>query len=141
MRTRSLLLAILSFLYWAVRRLLELLVLFARDERAKEVEILVLRHELQVLRRQVACPRLQASDRAVLAALSQVLPRARRRSFLVQPATLLRWHQEAGRGRSLRILNVVDESTGRLGCRVDRSIGAADVVTPSAFAASCRGPK
>ncbi len=99
MRTRSLLLAILSFLYWAVRRVLELLVLFGRDERAKEVEILVLRHELQVLRRQVACPRLQAADRAVLAALSQVLPRARRRSFLVQPATLLRWHRELVRRR------------------------------------------
>jgi hypothetical protein len=51
MRSRSLLLSILSFLYWAVRRLLELLILFGRDERAKEVEILVLRHELQVLRR------------------------------------------------------------------------------------------
>jgi putative transposase len=99
MGTRSLLLAILSFLYWAVRRLLELLVLLGRDEREKEVEILVLRHELQVLRRQVACPRLQAADRAVLAALSQVLPRARQRSFLVQPATLLRWHCELVRRR------------------------------------------
>jgi hypothetical protein len=67
---------ILSFLYWAVRRVLELLVLFGRDERAKEVEILVLRHELQVLRRQVACPRLQAADCAVLAACgSQKLAR------------------------------------------------------------------
>jgi hypothetical protein len=43
MRSRSLLLSILFFLYWAVRRLLELLVLLGRDERAKEVEILVLR--------------------------------------------------------------------------------------------------
>jgi putative transposase len=99
MRSRSLLLSILAFLYWAVRRLLELLVLIGRDERAKEVEILVLRHELQVLRRQVACPRLQAADRVLLAALSQVLPRVRRRSFLVQPATLLRWHRELVRRR------------------------------------------
>jgi putative transposase len=99
MRTRSLLLVVLSFLYWAVRRLFELLVLFGRDERAKEVEILVLRHELQVLRRQVVCPRPQAADRAVLAALFQVLPRARRRLFLVQPATLLRWHRELIRRR------------------------------------------
>jgi putative transposase len=98
-RTRPLLLAILSFLYWALRRLLELLVLCGRGERAKEVEILVLRHELQVLRRQVARPRLEAADRAVLAALSQVLPRACRRSFLVQPATLLRWHRELVRRR------------------------------------------
>src|SRR6266540_3011103 len=80
MRTRPLLLAILSFLYWAVRRLLELLVLRGRSERAKEVEILVLRHELHVLRRQVARPRLRTADRVMLAALSQVLPQTRRRS-------------------------------------------------------------
>jgi putative transposase len=99
MRTRLLLLAILSFVYWAVRRLLELLVLCGRGERVKEVEILVLRHELYVLRRQVARPRLGTADRAVLAALSSALPRARRRSFLVEPATLLRWHRELVRRR------------------------------------------
>src|SRR6266511_4498381 len=99
MRTRPLLLAILSFLYWAVRRLLELLVLRGRSERAKEVEILVLRHELHVLRRQVARPRLRTADRVMLAALSQVLPQTRRRSLLVQPATLLRWHRELVRRR------------------------------------------
>jgi transposase len=90
---------ILLFLYWSVRRLFELLVLCSRDQRAKEIELLVLRHELQVLKRQVARPRLRAADRAVLAALCQVLPRARRRSFLVQPATLLRWHRELVRRR------------------------------------------
>src|SRR5216110_259498 len=99
MRSRSLLLVILSFLYWAVRRLLELLILFGRDEQAKEVEILVLRHELQVLRRQVARPRPRAADRALLAALSRVLPRERRRELLVQPATLLRWHRDLVRRR------------------------------------------
>ena len=76
MRTRRLLLEGLSFAYWVVRRLFELLVLFGRSERAKEVEILVLRHELQVLRRQVGRPRLRSADRALLAALSQVLPQA-----------------------------------------------------------------
>src|ERR671930_1323256 len=99
MRNRRLLVAILSFAYWALRRLFELLILFGRSERAKEVEILVLRHELQVLRRQVGRPRLRSSDRVLLAALSQVLPRARRRSFLVEPATLLRWHREVVRRR------------------------------------------
>ncbi len=99
MRTRRLLLEGLFFAYWVVRRLLELLVLFGRSERAKEVEILVLRHELQVLRRQVGRPRLRSADRALLAALSQVLPQARRRSFLVQPATLLRWHRALVRRR------------------------------------------
>jgi hypothetical protein len=98
-RTRSLLVTLLAFLYWALRRLLELLVLMARSDRAKEVEILVLRHELQVLRRQVRRPCVRASDRALLAALSRVLPRQRRRSFLVQPATLLRWHRELVRRR------------------------------------------
>jgi hypothetical protein len=87
------------FWYWALRRLLELLVLLTRSDRTKEVEILVLRHELQVLRRQVARARVRACDRAVLAALSQVLARERRRSFLVQPASLLRWHRELVRRR------------------------------------------
>jgi putative transposase len=99
MRIRDLLLAILSFLYWALRRLLELVVLCGRGERAKEVEILLLRHEVQVLRRQVARPRFGSADRAMLAALGSVLPSARRRSLLVEPATLLRWHRELVRRR------------------------------------------
>jgi putative transposase len=98
MRTRRLLLEGLFFAYWVVRRLLELLILLSRSERAKEVEILVLRHELQVLRRQVGRPRLRSDDRVLLAALSQLLPR-KRRSFLVQPATLLRWHRDLVRRR------------------------------------------
>src|SRR6266498_1285763 len=104
MRTRRLLEG-LSFTYWVVRRLFELLVLFGRSERAKELEILVLRHELQVLRhelqvlrRQVGRPRLRSADRVLLAALGQVLPRSRR-SFLVQQATLLRWHRDLVRRR------------------------------------------
>ena len=78
--------------YWLLRCLLELLLLLARSEQRKEVEILLLRHELQVLRRQVARPQLRPADRVVLAALSQALPRVR--SLLVEPATLLRWHRE-----------------------------------------------
>src|SRR5438128_4397622 len=99
MRSRGLLLAILCFLYWSLRRLLELLVLCGCSERAKDVEILVLRHEVHVLRRQIARPQLGPADRALLAALSRVLPRACWRSFLVQPATLLRWHRELVRRR------------------------------------------
>src|SRR5436190_21527654 len=97
MRIRHLLLEGVSFAYWVARRLFELLILFGRSERAKEVEILVLRHELQVLRRQVGRPRLRSADRVLLATLGQLL--ARPRSFLVQPTTLLRWHRELVRRR------------------------------------------
>src|SRR5437773_4602087 len=83
--------------YWLLRRLLELLLLLAGSEQRKEVEILLLRHELQVLRRQVARPQLRPADRVVLAALGQALPRVG--SLLVQPATLLRWHRELVRRR------------------------------------------
>jgi putative transposase len=86
---------VLSFLYWSLRRLLELVVLRFRSERDKEIEILVLRHQLRVLERQVARPQLTQADRALLAALGRMLPRqAWRSSFLVTPATVLRWHRE-----------------------------------------------
>src|SRR6266540_1951508 len=98
MRIRHLLLEGLSFAYWVVRRLFELLILFGRSERAKELEFLLWRHELQLLRRQVGRPRLRSADRVLLAAFGQLLPRGRR-SFLVQPATLLRWHRDLVRRR------------------------------------------
>jgi putative transposase len=85
----------LSLVYWSLRRLLELVGLRFRSEREKEIEIVLLRHQLRVLERQVACPRLTPADRALLAAFSRVLPRrAWRTSALVTPATLLRWHRE-----------------------------------------------
>jgi putative transposase len=55
----------LSFLYRAFRCLLELLALRIRSERSKEIEILVLRHQLQVLRREISRPRLEPADRAL----------------------------------------------------------------------------
>jgi putative transposase len=66
-----------SSLYVLVWRLLALLVLFARRDRAKELEILVLRHELSVLRRQVDRPRFEPHDRLLLAALSLWVPETR----------------------------------------------------------------
>jgi transposase len=86
---------VLLFLYWSLRRLLELAVLRRRSEREKEIEILLLRHQLRVLERQVARPQLTPADRALLAAFSGVLPRAAwKRSFFVTPGTVLRWHRE-----------------------------------------------
>ena len=65
-----------------------------------KAEILVLRHQLKVLQRQVkGRPRYRRSDRAVLAGLSRALSRARWRGFLVKPETLLRWHREAAQRR------------------------------------------
>jgi transposase-like protein len=66
---------------------------------AKDVEIAVLRHQLVVLRRQVARPSYTPSDRLVLAVLARLLPRERWSAFLVTPATLLRWHRELVRRR------------------------------------------
>jgi transposase len=84
---------VLPFLYLAVRRLVELLVLFARSPDHKGLEILVLRHELSVLRRRAGPPRYEPRDRALLAALSRALPRGRWSLFTVTPETLLRWHR------------------------------------------------
>jgi putative transposase len=78
--------------YLALRCLLQLGLLRPRSEGFKELEILVLRHELSALRCQVARPQLRPSDRTLLAAASRLLPRSRWNSFLVTP-TLLRWHR------------------------------------------------
>jgi putative transposase len=80
-------------LYVVVCRLLELVVLIGRGDRAKELEILVLRHELSILRRQVGRPRFEAHDRVLLAAFSRMLPRRSWNAFSVRPETLLAWHR------------------------------------------------
>jgi len=72
---------------------MQLLALLARRDAAKELEILVLRHQLAVLHRQTPHPRLEPADRALLAAISRVLPRACWSCFIVTPQTLLRWHR------------------------------------------------
>src|SRR5207253_6679394 len=83
-----------SLVYLLLRQVLQMLTQLGRDGSAKDVELLVLRHQVAVLRRQVHRPRLQPADRVVLAALSRLLPRARWPIFFVTPATLLRWHRE-----------------------------------------------
>ena len=86
-----------SFAYLAVRNLFALVWLLARRRRSKELEILVLRHELAMLRRQTRQPKLTRADRTLLAALSRSLPRVAWADFSVKPETLLRWHPSAGR--------------------------------------------
>jgi putative transposase len=83
----------LSFGYLILRQLLHLAILVVHGDRANEVEILVLRHQVAVLRRQVTRLDLKPADRAVLSALSRLLPRPRWATFFVAPATLLRWHR------------------------------------------------
>jgi putative transposase len=74
-------------------RVMALVLLCSRSSDFKELEIVVLRHELAVLRRQVTRPALRPADRAFLAAASRLLPRTRWRSFFVTPETLLAWHR------------------------------------------------
>jgi len=75
------------------RLLVSLASLLVRSGRAKDLEIIVLRHQLMVLRRQIDRPALTEPDRKLLGAIAGVLPRARRNGWLVTPDTLLRWHR------------------------------------------------
>jgi len=83
-----------SLLYLALRRLIELVLLRCRSEQFKELEIVVLRHELEILRRRVGRPVLRRADRALLAAASRLRPRRRWTAFFVTPETLARWHHQ-----------------------------------------------
>jgi hypothetical protein len=84
---------LVSFCYLVLRRLLQLIALRVRSNDFKELEIVVLRHELAILRRARKRPVLTTVDRLTLAAASRFLARERWRSFMVTPATLLRWHR------------------------------------------------
>jgi putative transposase len=89
----------LRLLYLILQQVLGLILLMGRTSSTKDVELLVLRHEVAILRRTNPRPRLDWADRAVLAALAQRLPRALRCRRLVTPGTILAWHRRLVRRR------------------------------------------
>jgi putative transposase len=89
---------VLSFVYLAFVALLRLM-LRSRRVEVRDIELLVLRHQVDVLRRQIGRPALRPSDRALVAGAARLLPPARRHGLLVTPQTLLRWHRRLVRRR------------------------------------------
>jgi len=91
---RSIACLLLSFAYLAFAAVLRLVLSGRRSEFGKDLELLVLRHQLVLLGRQERRPWLRPADRACFAALARVLPQARRRGWIVTPQTRLRWHRQ-----------------------------------------------
>jgi putative transposase len=87
-----------SLLYMVLRAVLRLAP--AGDQRDREVEILVLRHQVKVLKRKAGRPRLRRRDRLFLAAAARLLPKGRWSCFIVTPATLLAWHRQLVKRKS-----------------------------------------
>ncbi len=84
----------LRLIYQMFCKLLGWLALRARSDTSKELEILVLRHQLAVLQRRTGRPKMSWTDRTLIAALTRLLPTPRRLGLLVTPATILRWHRQ-----------------------------------------------
>jgi putative transposase len=91
---------LLKIIYLLVRRVLGLAVLISRNNLAKDAELLVLRHENAVLRRDVGRVRYGPADRVWFAALARLIPRRRWADiFPITPATLLAWHRRLAAGK------------------------------------------
>jgi hypothetical protein len=85
--------------------MLQLAALRVRSNVSKDLEIVVLRHELAILQRRTHRPAITWTDRIVLTAASQLLPRVHWRSFIITPATLLRWHRRlVASGGRMRVM-------------------------------------
>ena len=84
----------LCLIYVRLTKLLGWVVLRTRADTSKEIEILVRRHQLAVLRRRTPHPPMRWTDRAVIAALTRLLPVRRRFGLVVTPSTILRWHRQ-----------------------------------------------
>ena len=84
----------LRLAYLIFFQLVQWIVLMSRESAAKDAELLVLRHEIAVLRRRVGRPRVDWADRVLLAGLVRMLPPRLRDARFVRPQTLLRWHRD-----------------------------------------------
>ena len=84
----------LRLIYEVLTKLLSWIVLRIRSDTTKDIEILVLRHQLAVLQRRMPRRRMSWTDRALIAALTRLLPTPQRLGLLVTPATILRWHRQ-----------------------------------------------
>ena len=134
--------------YLTLCRFIQLVAQLARGGATKDLELIVLRHQLRVLRRQVPRPRPEPADRALLAAISRVLPPAGWSCFFVKPETLLRWHRRLvagawtyprGLGRP-PLDQEVQELIVRLARETPAKATSASRASYSPLACACRRP-